>query len=40
VEIAVATGKREWDKRQTIAARDMQRDVEREMADRRRRHGR
>lgn len=40
VEIAVATGKREWDKRQTIAARDMQRDVEREIADRRRRHGR
>ncbi len=39
VEIAVATGKREWDKRQTIAARDMQRDVEREMAERRRRLG-
>ncbi|WIY83726.1 SsrA-binding protein SmpB [Propionimicrobium sp. PCR01-08-3] len=40
VELAVGTGKKEWDKRQTIAARDMQRDVEREMADRRRRHGR
>lgn len=40
VELAVGTGKKEWDKRQVIAARDMQRDVEREMADRRRRHGR
>ena len=40
VELAIATGKKDWDKRQTIAARDMQRDVEREMADRRRRHGR
>lgn len=35
VELAVATGKKQWDKRQTIAARDMQRDVERELADRR-----
>ncbi|MGI5950834.1 MAG: SsrA-binding protein SmpB [Brooklawnia sp.] len=37
VEIAVATGKREWDKRQTIAERDARRDVERELAERRRR---
>lgn len=37
VELAVATGKRDWDKRQVIAARDAQRDVERELADRRRR---
>ena len=29
VLIAVATGKREWDKRQTIAARDAERDVQR-----------
>ncbi|MDR0848601.1 MAG: SsrA-binding protein SmpB [Propionibacteriaceae bacterium] len=29
VVIAVATGKREWDKRQTIAARDAERDVQR-----------
>ncbi len=36
-EIAVATGKRAWDKRQAIAERDMRRDVERELADRRRR---
>ncbi|MDR0960540.1 MAG: SsrA-binding protein SmpB [Propionibacteriaceae bacterium] len=34
VEIAVATGKREWDKRQTIAERDAQRDVQRAMANR------
>lgn len=38
VEIAVATGKRDWDKRQTIAERDAKRDAERELADRRRRH--
>ena len=37
VEIAVATGKRDWDKRQTIAERDAARDTERELADRRRR---
>lgn len=36
VELAVATGKREWDKRQTIAERDARRDVERELAERRR----
>lgn len=36
VEIAVATGKREWDKRQTIAERDARRDAERELAERRR----
>ena len=29
VLIGVATGKREWDKRQTIAARDAERDVQR-----------
>jgi len=37
VELAVATGKREWDKRQAIAERDARRDTERELADRRRR---
>ncbi len=37
VEIAVATGKREWDKRQTIAERDARRDAERELAERNRR---
>ena len=37
VEIAVATGKRDWDKRQTIAERDARRDAERELADRSRR---
>ncbi len=35
VELAVATGKKQWDKRQTIAARDMQREVDRELSDRR-----
>ena len=35
VELAVATGKKQWDKRQTIAVRDMQREVDRELADRR-----
>jgi SsrA-binding protein len=34
VEIAVATGKREYDKRQTIAARDAEREVQRAMAGR------
>ncbi len=38
VEIAVGTGKKDWDKRQTIAERDSRRDTERELADRRRRH--
>jgi SsrA-binding protein len=37
VELALATGKKEWDKRQTIAARDANREVERELAQRRRR---
>lgn len=37
VEIAVATGKKDWDKRQTIAARDADRDLQRELADRNRR---
>ena len=36
VEIAVATGKKDWDKRQTIAERDARRDVERELSERRR----
>jgi SsrA-binding protein len=34
VELAVATGKKDWDKRQTIAARDADRDARRELADR------
>ncbi|WP_420175415.1 SsrA-binding protein SmpB [Luteococcus sp. OSA5] len=37
VEIAVGTGKKEWDKRQTIAERDMRRDMERDLAERNRR---
>ncbi|MGA4668655.1 SsrA-binding protein SmpB [Propionibacteriaceae bacterium Y1923] len=37
VEIAVGTGKKAWDKRQAIAARDMDRDAERELAERQRR---
>lgn len=37
VEIAVATGKRAWDKRETIKARDMARDTQRELAERQRR---
>ncbi|GAA2178421.1 SsrA-binding protein SmpB [Brooklawnia cerclae] len=37
VELAVATGKRDWDKRQSIAARDAQRDTDRELAEHRRR---
>ncbi len=36
VEIAVATGKRDWDKRQTIRERDVARDVARELANRNR----
>ncbi|HSN12524.1 MAG TPA: SsrA-binding protein, partial [Propionibacteriaceae bacterium] len=32
VELAVATGKRDWDKRQTIAAREANREAEREMS--------
>ena len=35
-QIAVATGKRDWDKRQTIAARDADRDAQRELAARNR----
>ena len=34
VELAVATGKRDWDKRQDIAARDANRDAQRELAAR------
>ncbi|MCL1923070.1 MAG: SsrA-binding protein SmpB [Propionibacteriaceae bacterium] len=37
VEIAVATGKREWDKRQTIASRDAQREAEQALKARTRR---
>ena len=36
-ELAVATGKREWDKRQAIRERDMARDTDRELAARQRR---
>jgi SsrA-binding protein len=36
VELAVATGKRDWDKRQDIAARDANRDAQRELAARNR----
>lgn len=36
-ELAVATGKREWDKRQSIRERDMARDTDRELAARQRR---
>ena len=39
VEIALATGKREWDKRQTIAARDAERDIQRAMAQHVKRRG-
>lgn len=34
VELGVATGKREWDKRQTIAERDARREAERALAAR------
>ena len=37
VEIAVATGKKAWDKRQAIAERDANRDAQRELADRQKR---
>jgi SsrA-binding protein len=37
VEIALARGKRKYDKRQAIAKRDAQRDVQRELRDRERR---
>ena len=36
VELALATGKREYDKRQTIAARESRREAERELAARNR----
>ena len=36
VELAIATGKRDWDKRQTIAERDANREAQRELASRRR----
>ncbi len=36
VELAIATGKKDWDKRQTIAARDADRDLQRELAARNR----
>jgi SsrA-binding protein len=38
VEIALARGKRKYDKRQTIAKREAQRDVERALKERGRRH--
>lgn len=37
IEIALATGKKDWDKRQSIAERDAQRDTQRELAERNRR---
>ena len=37
VELAGATGKKDWDKRQTIAARDANREAARELAQRNRR---
>lgn len=37
VEIAVATGKKDWDKRQSIAERDATREAQRELVDRNRR---
>jgi len=37
VELAVGTGKREWDKRQAIAARDAERDISRAFATRNKR---
>ena len=40
VEIALARGKRKYDKRQAIAKRDAQRDVERALRDRQRGRGR
>ena len=36
VELAIATGKKDWDKWQTIAARDADRDAQRELAARNR----
>ena len=36
IEIAVATGKKAWDKRQSIAERDADRDTQRELASRNR----
>ncbi len=39
VELAVATGKKDWDKRQTIAKRDADRDTQRELAARNRGEG-
>lgn len=36
VEIAVATGKKEWDKRRTLAERDAKREAERALASRNR----
>lgn len=37
VEIAIGTGKRDWDKRQTIAKRDADREAQRALASRNRR---
>ncbi|MGL5406292.1 MAG: SsrA-binding protein SmpB [Propionibacteriaceae bacterium] len=40
VELAVVTGKKEWDKRQTIAKRDADRDIARAVSTRLKRRGR
>ena len=37
VEIAIATGKRDWDKRQTLAKRDADRELQRALATRNKR---
>lgn len=37
VEIAIGTGKKDWDKRQSIRERDINRDTQRELAERQRR---
>ena len=40
VELAVATGKRDWDKRQTLAKRDSDRELQRALATRNKRSAR
>lgn len=40
VEIAIGTGKKDWDKRQTIRERDLNRDMQRDLADRNRKRQR
>jgi len=39
VEVAIATGKKEWDKRETIRERDMNREAERALSERRQSRG-